>query len=79
MFVMDNAKFHYAEAVRELIDSYNHQIKFLPAYSPFFNPIERLLSLRKNFVKSFALESEADLFDAIDMVRTLVLGPITPA
>jgi transposase len=38
--VMDNAKFHQGEMVRELIEQAGAKLIYLPPYSPEFSPIE---------------------------------------
>lgn len=70
--VMDNVRFHHAESVKALVQSRQHQIKYLPAYSPFFNPIENMFSQWKQFVKASAPENEQDLVYAMNEVRTVV-------
>ena len=39
--VMDNAAFHRSQRTKELIESVNCKIIFLPPYSPDLNPIEK--------------------------------------
>lgn len=41
VIVMDNASFHKIERVRDILESYEHTILYLPAYSPDLNPIEQ--------------------------------------
>jgi transposase len=50
-FVMDNVKFHYNLELKDYIERSPHQLKFLPPYSPFLNPIEEAFSKLKWFVK----------------------------
>lgn len=42
VIVMDNAAFHKRSDTQELLEQYGHQILWLPAYSPDFNPIEKI-------------------------------------
>ncbi|MBL3284348.1 IS630 family transposase domain protein [Rickettsiales endosymbiont of Paramecium tredecaurelia] len=39
--IMDNASFHKSKKTKELIESVNCKIIFLPPYSPDLNPIEK--------------------------------------
>ena len=39
--VMDNAAFHKRETTKELIENADHEILWLPPYSPNLNPIEK--------------------------------------
>ena len=43
-FVMDNASIHKNRKVTNLILENEFNIMFLPAYSPFLNPIENIYS-----------------------------------
>lgn len=45
--VMDNAKIHKTNLVREVLTTSNLSIKFLPPYSPMLNPIEKCFSKMK--------------------------------
>lgn len=49
--VLDNAAFHKLQKTRELVESANCQLLYLPPYSPDFNPIEQKLGHVKNAVK----------------------------
>ena len=46
--------------------------KFLPPYSPFFNPIENFFSQWKTFVRAQKPRDEAELFTAMGKVRDKV-------
>jgi transposase len=50
VIVMDNCSTHVAENVREAIESQGHILKYLPPYSPDFNPIELSFSVLKGCV-----------------------------
>lgn len=49
--IMDNAKFHKPKEIRELIESANCFLLYLPPYSPDLNPIEKFWAKLKNKVK----------------------------
>ncbi len=49
--VLDNASFHKLQKTRELVESANCQLLYLPPYSPVFNPIEQKWGHVKNAVK----------------------------
>lgn len=63
--VMDNARFHHSEIVKTAVRDAGHHIRYLPAYSPFFNPIEFLFSQRKSLVINARARTEAELINAI--------------
>jgi transposase len=72
--VMDNLRTHYdAEALR-LIEACGASVKFLPPYSPDFNPIEKMWSKIKNLLRGLAARTQQELSDAI----TLAFGAVTP-
>ncbi len=47
VIVMDNARFHNKEQIRELLEKAGHAMLPLPRYSPDFNPIEQSFSTIK--------------------------------
>lgn len=63
--VMDNLPAHKPLAVREAIQAAGAQLRFLPPYSPDFNPIEMAFSKLKSFLKKTAARTKDDLWDAI--------------
>ena len=50
--VMDNLPAHKATKVRVAIESVGASVKFLPPYSPDFNPIENCCSSLKEFLRT---------------------------
>ena len=63
--VLDNLGAHKdAEAIR-LIESAGAEIWFLPPYSPDLNPIEKMWSKVKEFLRNAKARTEELLFDAI--------------
>ena len=70
--VMDNVRFHSSPIVREELVVLGLESKYLPPYSPFFNPIENLFQKWKNFVKRQHPGSEEDLDRAINNVGNIV-------
>jgi len=52
VFITDNAAIHKTEEVSREIIERGHKIVFLPAYSPFLNPIQNSFSKWKNSVKN---------------------------
>ena len=66
IFFMDNTRIHYYSGVKEIIESQNLSILYLPTYSPFLNPIENCFSKWKNSVKRGNATSETELFGLIN-------------
>ncbi len=63
--VMDNLRAHYdAEAIM-LIENQGAAVKFLPPYSPDFNPIEKMWSKVKTLLRGFSARTQHELSDAI--------------
>lgn len=65
IIVMDNLPAHKPTAVRYAIERAGAELRFLPAYSPDFNPIEMAFSKLKAFLKKHAPRTVADLWNAI--------------
>ena len=63
--VMDNLGAHKSEATLALIAAAGAQARFLPAYSPDLNPIEKMWSKVKAFLRAAEARTEADLLKAI--------------
>lgn len=63
--VMDNLPAHKSAAVRQAIEAAGAELRFLPPYSPDFNPIEMAFSKLKAFLKKIAARTRDDLWDAI--------------
>ncbi|MEX2629052.1 MAG: IS630 family transposase [Tistlia sp.] len=63
--VMDNLPAHKSLAVRQAIEAAGAELRFLPAYSPDFNPIEMAFSKFKAFLKKLAPRTVDDLWLAI--------------
>ena len=59
--LLDNLRAHQAPAVRALIDARGASVKFLPPYSPDFNPIEAVWALVKKHIRGFAPRTAYDL------------------
>ena len=63
--VMDNLPAHRAPGVRDLIEAAGAELRYLPPYSPDFNPIEMAFSKLKAFLKKAAARTLDTLWDAI--------------
>lgn len=63
--VMDNLPAHKPAAVRQAIERAGAELRFLPAYSPDFNPIEMAFAKLKAFLKKHAPRTVDDLWDTI--------------
>ena len=63
--IMDNLPAHKPTAVRRAIETAGAELRFLPPYSPDFNPIEMAFSKFKAFLKRVAARTIDELWDAI--------------
>jgi transposase len=63
--VMDNLPAHKPAAARQAIERAGAELRFLPAYSPDFNPIEMAFAKLKAFLKKHAPRTVDDLWDTI--------------
>uniref|UniRef100_A0A336LR40 CSON010010 protein n=1 Tax=Culicoides sonorensis TaxID=179676 RepID=A0A336LR40_CULSO len=57
IFIMDGAKIHTDENITLYLRSLGLYVLFLPAYSPYFNPIEILFGIMKQHLKSSYVEN----------------------
>jgi len=72
--VMDNLPAHKVTGVREAIEDAGCDLWFLPPYSPDMNPIEKLWSK----VKAWLRRAEAKTFDALGDAVAAALRAVTP-
>ena len=63
--IMDNCSIHKSLKVKELIESAGCFIKYLPPYSPDFNPIENYWAVMKKHIKKIRHNFD-NFVDAID-------------
>jgi transposase len=73
--ILDNLSTHKVAGVKEAIESAGARLKYLPPYSPDFNPIENLWSKVKQGVKSRAPRTARQLFKAFGAA----FAAVTPA
>ncbi len=63
--VMDNLPAHKVHGVREAIEAVGAELRYLPAHSPDFSPIEMAFSKLKAILRAAAQRTLAGLWDAI--------------
>ncbi len=63
--VMDNLSAHKTRGVRQAIEATGAQLRYLPPYSPDFNPIEKLFSKLKWLLRSAAQRTVEALWSAV--------------
>lgn len=63
--VMDNLPAHKAEGVREAIERAGAELRFLPPYSPDFNPIEMAFSKLKALLRAKAERTVETLWTTV--------------
>lgn len=63
--VMDNLGSHKGAAVRDKIEAAGAELRFLPPYSPDFNPIENAFSKLKALLRKVAARTRDHLWDAV--------------
>ena len=63
--IMDNLSAHKPARVRELIESRDCELTYLPAYSPDFNPIEEAFAKIKGMLRQAGARTKDVLVDAL--------------
>ena len=75
--VMDNLACHKAAEVARLIEEAGATVRFLPAYSPDLNPIEKLFSKLKSALRSAAARTVEQVIEAMgEALRAIRLSDI---
>ena len=72
--LVDNVPFHHRESVRDIIEATGATVKFLPAYSPEFNPIEACWSKLKAWLRKRAARTVTMLQTAITEAIQRICG-----
>jgi transposase len=60
--IMDNLKTHKSEFALKSVQSRHAEVKFLPAYSPDLNPIEKMWSKVKQILRGLKPRTSEELF-----------------
>jgi transposase len=61
ILIMDNLKAHKSSLALEFVQSHHADTKFLPAYSPDLNPIEKMWSKLKQILRGLKPRTNQDL------------------
>jgi transposase len=76
--IMDNLSCHKTAEVERLVRSAGAAVRYLPAYSPDLNPIEKMFSKVKERLRSAAARTVDALIGAIgDALRAVTPGDIS--
>jgi transposase len=70
--VLDNLRAHYDDQAVTLIEQAGASVKFLPPYSPDFNPIEKMWSKVKEKLRSLSARTQEELSVAISTALSSV-------
>jgi transposase len=65
LVIMDNLGAHKVQGVREAIEARGARLRYLPPYSPDFNPIEQAFAKLKALLRTAASRTVAILWHAI--------------
>jgi transposase len=65
IFVMDNLSSHKVAGIREAIEAAGAELRYLPSYSPDFNPIEQFFAKLKALLRKAAARTIEVLIAAI--------------
>jgi transposase len=72
IIVMDNLVSHKSPFAKEFVQSLSAEYQFLPAYSPDFNPIEKMWSKVKQILRGIKARSHEELFQAVKKALSMV-------
>jgi len=70
--VMDNLSSHKSQAAQDYVTSRSAGYLFLPAYSPDFNPIEKMWSKIKQILRGLKARTQEELFEAVAKALSMV-------
>jgi transposase len=72
--LLDNLTVHHASTIEQTVSAVGGTVRFLPAYSPDFSPIEPCWAKLKTFLRGYAARTRALLEDALTKAL-LTLSP----
>lgn len=70
--IMDNMRTHHSKEVKKVLEDLKIKVIFLPAYSPDFNPIEKMWSKIKSVLRKLKVRTLDNLSNAIDSAFSLI-------
>lgn len=72
IIVMDNMRSHHARAVTDILDASGIRYLYLPPYSPDLNPIEKMWSKIKAYLRKEKVRIASGLPDAVEKAFSTV-------
>lgn len=72
--VLDNLPAHKVRGIGQILQKAGAALRFLPPYSPDFNPIENAISQIKSILKKIAARTK----DALDLAIAEAIDAVTP-
>ena len=81
ILVLDNVSFHHTEEVARTVERAEHELVFLPAYSPFLNPIEHTFATWKSHIQrpirvaegaNFAARARQELLHVVEVASEAI-------
>lgn len=72
VIVIDNMRSHHAKTVKEVLDKSGIKYLYLPPYSPDLNPIEKMWSKVKAYLRKVKIRTTSELPEAIEKAISTV-------
>ena len=72
IIIMDNMRSHHAKVVKGILDSSGIRYLYLPPYSPDLNPIEKMWSKIKAYLRKVKVRTASELPGAIEKAFSTV-------
>ncbi len=76
--IMDNLASHKVAGVREAIEAVGASVRYLPPYSPDFNPIEKAFSQIKRHIRRLKLRNRDILWQTLEQLGQIVTPEQAP-
>ncbi len=70
--ILDNLSAHKSDIAVKAIQSVHAEVRFLPAYSPDLNPIEKMWSKLKQIIRGLKPRTSEDLFQDTGKALSMV-------
>ena len=72
ILVMDNLNVHKSQVCEKVVAARKAKVRFLPAYSPDLNPIEKMWSKLKQTLRGMKARTNEELFSSVGVALDMV-------
>lgn len=65
---LDNARAHISDFAKDIAEALNINLLYIPEYSPWFDPVEKVWDIHKKHIKGMTIESKEMLIEESQII-----------